>query len=177
MVVLNSLLMVAYVALVLYGAWTDMRELRIPNRVSLALLVAFLGMAVSVAMPMEIIAWHLGAGVLTLVVGFTLFAFGYFGGGDAKLMAACALWVGWEQLYIFVFAVVIVGGVLSLLVVLLRQGLGMWPDWLVRNAEGLFTPNKAVPYGIAIAIGAMIVLPRMDVFPQGWHTVFNLIAG
>ena len=102
---------------------------------------------------------------------------GGIGGGDAKLMAACALWVGWDQLYVFVLAVLIVGGVLSLLVVLLRRGLGLWPDWLVRNAEGLFTPNKAVPYGIAIATGAMIMLPRMDVFPQGWHTFFNLIVG
>lgn len=177
MAILNSVLLLSYVALVLYGAWTDMRELRIPNRVSLALLVAFFGVAVSVAMPMEAIAWHLGAGLITLVAGFALFAFGYFGGGDAKLMAACALWIGWDQLYLFVFAVVLVGGVLSLLAVILRRGIGLWPDWLVRNAEGLFTPNKAIPYGIAIAAGAMILLPRMDVFPQGWHTLYALIAG
>ena len=177
MAVLNSLLMTVYVVLVLYGAWTDMRELRIPNWISLSLLVAFLGVAVSMFMPMETIAWHLAAGALTLVVGFAVFAFGYFGGGDAKLMAACALWVGWDQLLMFVLAVLLVGGVLSLLVVLLRKGLGMWPDWLVKNAEGLFVPNKAIPYGIAIAAGAMIVLPRMSVFPEQWRTLIHILAG
>ena len=40
-----------------------------------------------------------------------------------------------------------------------------WPDWFVKSAEGLFTPNKAVPYGIAIALGAIATLPLMDVMP------------
>jgi len=169
--------MAAYVALILYGAWSDMRDLRIPNWVSLSLLVAFLAVTVAVAMPLETIAWHFVAGTVTLMAGFVLFALGYFGGGDAKLMAAGALWVGWDQVLIFALAVLLVGGVLSLLVVLLRKGLGLWPDWLVRNAEGLFVPNKSVPYGIAIATGAMIMLPRMDVLPPGWLHVFALVVG
>lgn len=177
MAILQSVLMALYVALVLYGAWRDARELRIPNAVSLALLAAFVPQAVVSGIGMEALAWHLVAGVVLLVVGFALFAFNLFGGGDAKLLAACALWVGWDALLILIFAVVLVGGVLSLAVILLRKGLGMWPDWLVKSAEGLFTPNKAIPYGIAIAAGAMLTLPYMDTLPGGWVTVARLIAG
>lgn len=172
MPIIHSAMMAAYVALVLYGAWSDARSLRIPNWVSLALLGLFVPTALIAGLGLEAFAWHIGAGALLLVVGIALFAFGLFGGGDAKLLAAVALWVGWNDLLPLIFTVVLVGGVLSLAVILLRKGLGLWPTWLIKSAEGLFAPNKAVPYGIAIAIGAMIVIPRMDVLPAGWATLF-----
>lgn len=177
MPIMHSMLMAVYIALVCYGAWSDARTLRIPNAVSLALLAAFIPAAVAAGIGLEAIAWHLGAAVLLLVIGFGLFALGYFGGGDAKLFAAAALWVGWDQLLFFVFAVLLVGGVLSLLVVALRKGIGMWPNWLVKSAEGLFTPNKAVPYGIAIAAGALITVPRMSLLPESWQTLARFVAG
>lgn len=173
MPLIQSTLMAVFVALVLYGAWTDAKSLRIPNWVSLALLGAFVPMAWVSGLGLEALVWHVGAGALLLVVGFALFGFGLFGGGDAKLLAVTALWVGWDELLLLVFAVVLVGGVLSLAVILLRKGLGLWPDWLVKSAEGLFTPNKAVPYGIAIAIGTMMVVPNMDVLPASWATLLQ----
>ncbi|PHS78792.1 MAG: hypothetical protein COB59_05150 [Rhodospirillaceae bacterium] len=173
MAIMNFLLMSVYIALVLYSAWSDARKLRIPNWISLALMAGFVGSAFSVGLSFDVLLWHLAAGATTLVFGFGLFAFGYFGGGDAKLMAVSALWIGWDHLVFFVFAVLLVGGVLSLLVVVLRKGLGLWPDWLVKNAEGLFTPNKAVPYGIAIAAGVLLTLPRMDMLPPAWQVHVN----
>lgn len=177
MALLQSILMALFVALVVYGAWSDARELRIPNWVSLSLLAAFVPMGVVSGIGLEDVTWHLAAGVAVLIAGFVLFALNLFGGGDAKLMAAAALWVGWGEVAFFLIAVVLVGGLLSVLVVLLRKGLGLWPDWLVRRLEGLFTPNKAVPYGIAIAAGVLITVPRMDVLPDSWRTVAAFIAG
>jgi len=169
--------MLAYLVLVVYGAWSDARALRIPNWLSLALLGLFFPTFLLAGLPLEAVTWHLIAGVLMLVLGFALFAFGLFGGGDAKLFAVCALWVGWDHMLWLLAAVVLVGGVLSILVILLRAGLGFWPDWLVRSARGLFEKNKAVPYGIAIAAGAIIVLPRMDIVPPVWLEIFALILG
>lgn len=177
MAFLHSALMIAFVGLVLYGALSDARELRIPNRLSLALLVLFFPTALVAGIGIEVLAWHLIAGVALLVLGFGLFALGLFGGGDAKLMSACALWVGWDQIGYFALWVVIVGGVLSLLVILLRKGLGLWPNWLVSRAQGLFEPGKAVPYGIAISAGALIQLPHMAVVPQSWVTAIAFIVG
>jgi Flp pilus assembly protein protease CpaA len=48
---------------------------------------------------------------------------------------------------------------------------------VVKSAEGLFTPNKAVPYGVAIAAGAMFTVPRMDVLPESWGTMVRFILG
>ncbi len=174
---LHSTLMSIYVAFVLYAAWSDARELRIPNWVSLVLLAAFVPIVVVAGLGLEAIAWHGAAGFLLLAMGFVLFALGYFGGGDAKLMAVCALWVGWHGLFVFVMAVLLAGGVLSVLVILLRAGLGMWPTWLVSRAQGLFTPNKAVPYGLAIAVGALVALPKMDLLPGAWQALFKTGSG
>jgi len=169
--------MCVFTVLVLYAAWSDARTLRIPNWVSLSLVALFVPTALIAGMPLEALMWHLIVAVGVLMFGITLFAFGLFGGGDAKLLAACALWVGWPQVIWFLTAVVLVGGVLSLCVVGLRKGLGMWPDWLVRSAKGLFEPNKAIPYGIAIVAGAIAVLPRMTLFPPLWRDLLALIMG
>ena len=177
MPIVHSTLMAVFIALVCYGAWSDARTLRIPNTVSLALLATFIPAAVVAGIGLEVIAWHLAAGVVVLVVGFTLFALGYLGGGDAKLFAAAALWVGWDELLFYVLAVVVFGGVLSLCVLALRKGLGLWPHWLVKSAEGLFTPNKAVPYGIAIAAGTLITVPRMALLPPSWGELARFVAG
>jgi len=177
MTVLHSALMLIYIVLVLYGAWSDARSLRIPNWVSLALLALFIPTALVAGLALESVAWHLACGVAVLILGIVLFAFGLFGGGDAKLLAACALWVGWPEVTWLIGAVILVGGVLSILVILLRKGLGLWPDWLVNAAKGLFEPGKAVPYGIAITAGALLVLPRMDVLPPQWPDLFAFIVG
>lgn len=177
MAFIHSALMASFIGLVLYGALSDARELRIPNWLSLSLLALFFPMALVAGLSVEIIAWHLAAGLAMLMIGILLFALGWFGGGDAKLMAACALWMGWPVAGLFAVWVIIVGGVLSLFVIFLRKGLGMWPDRLVRAARGLFEPGKAVPYGIAISAAALIVIPRMDVLPQNWATAIAFILG
>ena len=177
MTVLHSALMLSYIALVLYGAWSDARSLRIPNWLSLALLAAFFPTAIVAGLGLESVAWHLACGAAVLIGGIVLFAFGLFGGGDAKFLAACALWVGWPEVTWLIAAVILVGGGLSILVILLRKGLGLWPDWLVNAARGLFEPGKAVPYGIAITTGALLALPRMDVLPPSWPDLFTLILG
>lgn len=157
-----------FVGLVLTGAWTDARTLRIPNWISLFLLLLFLSASLGAGMALGSIALHLGVGVAALVAGIVLFALRIFGGGDAKLFAAIALWMGWPLVVKFAIAVVLIGGGVALLAVGLRKGLGLWPDWLVKSAAGLFEEGKAIPYGIAIAAGAMAVLPGMDLLPPGW---------
>ncbi len=174
---LLSLFIFFFIILVLYAAWSDARFLRIPNWISLSLFAAFLPTALLASLPMESIAWHLGAGLVVLVAGFALFAIGLFGGGDANLMSACALWLGIDQVLWLLGAVVLIGGGLSILVILLRKGLGLWPDWLVRYLKGLFEKDAAVPYGIAIAAGALVVLPRADVFPPSWLDMADIILG
>ena len=77
--------------LVAAAVW-DLRRMRIPNWLNggLALMFVALGLA---SLPLEEIAWRFAGARLVLVVGFAFFSFGRMGGGDVKMLAACALYV------------------------------------------------------------------------------------
>lgn len=157
------------VLLVIAAVW-DLTSFTIPNFLSLilvALFAVFAPVAVFMlhpALPAAEIGWHLLAGALALALGFTLFAFGYVGGGDAKLFAAAALWVGFGNLLEFAALAALFGGGLALLLLTMRtvpmpamlDGQG----WLAR----LHDAKSGIPYGVALAGGALATLPHTDVF-------------
>src|SRR5258707_15102552 len=80
------------------AAGWDIASFTIPNFLTLALLGAFAVFAVAAGLSFTVIGWHLLAGLLGLLIGFTLFSIGHVGGGDAKLFAAVVLWLGLENL-------------------------------------------------------------------------------
>jgi prepilin peptidase CpaA len=90
-----------------------------------------------------------------------MFAVGWIGGGDAKLFAVACLWLGWTGLPTFLMMTAVSGGVLAIALMNMRT---RWlqpffagaPAWLNR----LSTPDEAVPYGVAIAIGALAAFPQ-----------------
>ncbi|MCK5166563.1 MAG: prepilin peptidase [Rhodospirillaceae bacterium] len=175
MAIIHNISFIAFIVLILIAARSDAKVLRIPNWISLALLVNFLIAGFAAGMPLVDIAISLGVGVGALVVGFVLFFLRLFGGGDAKLYAAIALWMGWPLVGYYSVAVLLLGGAVAIIAVLLRKGLGLWPDWLVNSARGLFEKDKALPYGLAIVAGAMVTIPRMALLPDGWLDIIGLI--
>lgn len=164
-VVAYALLFVFPVAMIL-AALSDLKSLTIPNRISLVLLAAFAILAPVAGMPLEQIGMHVAAFALVLSVGIAFFAFGWFGGGDAKLLAAGALWVGFDQLLPFIFYTTAFGGVLILAIVLYRQLVpaesvaARGVEWATR----LHKHDGGVPYGIAIASSALTVFPATALF-------------
>jgi prepilin peptidase CpaA len=124
------------------AAASDMMTLRIPNVLSLALVALFAVHVVTSEMPLMDILWHLTAGIIVLGGGMALFAWGKFGGGDAKLIAAVALWVGASLLMPLLILVSLVGLVIAVVILALRsRGLAI---------------NK-LPYGVAIAGGWLLL--------------------
>ena len=105
---------------------------------------------------------HVGAGALLLVVAFGCFAMGWIGGGDAKVAAAVALWFGFAPLMDILLYASLFGGALTLLLLQFRQ----WPlpyrlagqAWLAR----LHDKESGIPYGIALALGALMVYPETE---------------
>jgi len=153
-------LALAFPALVIVGAVRDTVSYTIPNWVSLALVGLFPLAALAVQLPAPTLGLHLLVGVAALVTGMVMFALRWVGGGDAKLFAAAALWLGWHDPLSFIGVTGVAGGALTLLLLSLRSmylrpyALG-GPGWLVRLAE----PGAAVPYGVAIAAGALAAFP------------------
>jgi prepilin peptidase CpaA len=146
-------------ALVLTAAMSDATTFRIPNWISLALIAAFPVAALAAGLPLSTLGLHLGVGAAALALGMAMFALRWMGGGDAKLFSAVALWMGWPAVLTFLSAAAIAGGVLAALLLALRSAavrpmVLTGPRWVARLAE----PGEAVPYGVAIAIGALFAL-------------------
>ena len=102
--------LVAFISLMLAAAVSDIRFYRIPNWLSASVATLFLAAALIFTMPFALIGWHLLAGTAVLLVGFCLFAANIIGGGDAKLLAAAALWAGWTELPSLLFYTALAGG-------------------------------------------------------------------
>lgn len=149
-----------FVGLVVTAALEDALSFTIPNRVSLALLVAFVPAALLVEMPLPAIALNIGVGVAALVAGMVMFALRWVGGGDAKLLAAVSLWLGSTAVPTFLIGTAMAGGALAIMLLTLRSAslrpfILLGPPWVTRLAE----PGEGVPYGVAIAVGAFAALP------------------
>jgi prepilin peptidase CpaA len=149
-------------ALMAFAASSDIFTMTISNRVSLALVAGFLVLALLGGMGLYDIALHAAAGLTVLVIAFACFAMGWVGGGDAKVVSAAALWFGFEHLMNFLLYASLFGGALTLLLLQFRQ----WPlpyalagqTWLLR----LHSKESRIPYGIALAIGALMIYPETD---------------
>jgi len=158
------LVMVVLPLLLLAAAVCDLASFTIPNRLSFALAASFILFPALAHLPMSMVAAHLGAGLAGLAVGFGLFAMGYIGGGDAKLFAGVALWLGFQDLAPYALAASILGGLLTLTILGLRQlplpAIAARQGWILR----LHGERSGIPYGVALAAGAFVILPHTEIF-------------
>lgn len=145
--------------LMIVAATTDVMSFRIPNWLTILTALSFFPLAYATGMPLETFGYHVLAGAILFAVGFGLYSFGLFGGGDAKLIAAAGLWFGMANSMTFVVLTVLAGGVLAIAVALWSALHVHWEaldsSFSKRFAE--IKPN--VPYGLAIAVGAIFAFP------------------
>ena len=156
---LQYALLLTFPAIMAFAGSIDLLTMTIPNRVSLALVAAFPFAAVLIGLDWAAFTSHLGAGVLMLVVGIGMFARGWLGGGDAKLLAAAALWLGFEHLAGYLLLVAIAGGALALLILSYRNFAP--PAWMLGQAWAMRLHDRKVgiPYGVALAAAALWIYP------------------
>lgn len=157
---LSSAVMIVFPSLMAYAGSTDLLTMKIANWVSVALVAAFIGLAQISGMPFsDILEMHLVCGLAVLLLTFSLFAFGWIGGGDAKLAAATAVWVGWDNLASYGLIASLGGGVLTLLILAARRV--DLPEILDRQPwiKRLHTNGNGVPYGIALAFAGLTLYP------------------
>lgn len=151
--------LIVFPAAMAYAAASDLTTMTIPNWLCLALLVAFGLCAALTGIGWTAAGWHLAAGGVVLAVCFAMFAAGWIGGGDAKLAAVTALWIGFDELLPYLFIASLGGGLLTALILKLRAAplpaLASGWAW----AQRLHDVKQGVPYGIALAASALVVLP------------------
>jgi prepilin peptidase CpaA len=158
--VADAIRLALFPAMMAFAASSDFLTLTISNRVSLILVGGFVALAVIGGVSAVDVLSHLAAGCVVLVAAFSLFARGIIGGGDAKLAAATALWLGFDHLLPYLLYASLLGGALSVGLIWFRMA--PLPDWLARHdwAQRLHGKDAGVPYGIALAAAALAVYPQ-----------------
>ena len=147
-----------------FAAANDLFTMKIPNRISLALIGGFVAIALITRMPLETLGLHVIIAVAVLIATFTLFSLNMLGGGDAKLMAAGALWMGPDHIIEFVAYVTIFGGILAVAMLGYRNFLPANALPLPAWARRLHRTGEGIPYGIAIAAAGLMLFPATAFF-------------
>ncbi|GBH29908.1 MAG: peptidase [Sphingobium sp.] len=146
------ILLCALGALLIAAAVTDLRARIISNRLNLAVaaLAPLWWLANGYALwPDMAVQLLVGAAIFTLFAA--LFALGMMGGGDVKLLTALALWFPWQAILSLVVLMALLGGVVTLVTVIHH-----------KMTHRLGQPE--IPYGVAISLAALWLLP--------WPTIF-----
>jgi len=149
-------------AVMAFAASSDLFTMMIANRISIIFVAGFGLLAVLTGMAASELLSHVAAAATVLAVVFVFFARGWIGGGDAKLAAATALWLGFAHLVDYLFYASLFGGALTLLIIYFR-GMPL-PQLFVGLpwAERLHRSDSGVPYGIALAAAALLVYPHTE---------------
>ena len=147
----------------LFAAVSDMISMTIANRVSVILIAAFAIIAPLTGMDWATYGWHFAAGGTVLAVTFTVFAIGGMGGGDAKLLTATAVWMGFSiTLLQYLVLGAMLGGALTLLILLFRNS----PMAAFSSSNVFlrhFADEKAgIPYGVALGVAGLMTYPETD---------------
>lgn len=151
------------------AAWSDIKGLIIPNWHSGVIIVSFLAAFVLMQLLghpniFGSILSHFTAALIVFAITATLFGLKTIGAADSKLSTAYAFWAGVVGLPAFLFYMSLVGGLVGLGALVLQK----WQPvknpapggWVARVQAG---ENK-VPYGVAIAVGALASFVKLGYF-------------
>ncbi|MCK5296368.1 MAG: prepilin peptidase [Alphaproteobacteria bacterium] len=154
--IIHFLILTVFIVAVVYAACIDIISYTIPNWISVLIVLAFPVAVIVSGSDIGGVITGLSVGAVFMIAGAVLFFTGIFGGGDAKLLAAVSVWVGWEQTYSFIINIALAGGVLSILILISRKIFKKRTPW--KWATKLLSDDMGVPYGVAITVAALIFL-------------------
>jgi len=160
---LSFIILIIFAIGMLTAAIKDALTMTIPNWASVFVLMGFFLVIPFVWQGWSVFGLHMLTGLGMFVFGFVLFAMGWLGGGDAKLMAATSFWWMPQDLFLYVFYTTAAGGSLAILIMFGRQFIPakvLTTEWIHR----LIKDEKHMPYGLALAFGALVTLPQSTIF-------------
>ena len=155
----DAIRLLLFPAMMAFAASSDLFTMTISNRITLILVGGFFALALVSGMSADDVLSHVGTAFTVLAVTFVFFARGWIGGGDAKLAAATALWLGFDHLMAYLIYASLFGGVLTL--AMIRFRLMPLPAMLAEQewVKRLHRLDGGVPYGIALAAAALLIYP------------------
>lgn len=159
---LQNALLIALYAVLAFAAVMDVWKLRIPNLFPAAVILLFPAWMYACGWNAQL--WQNAVIFIgTFLGGLFLFSRGWLGGGDVKLMAAIALWFDFKGAAALFLWMGLGGAMLAIVFVLLRRTL---PAGLIQSGAPSLKPGGPIPYGLAIAAGAMLAIVGGNINPQ-----------
>ena len=150
-------------AMMAFAASSDLFTMTIANRVSLILVGGFGLLAALTGMSAADMLSHAGAAAAVLAVVFVFFTRGWIGGGDAKLAAATALWLGFAHLADYLLYASLLGGALTHADhPVSRRAAAASLSSAANGRNGCTAADGGVPYGIALAAAALLIYPQTE---------------
>lgn len=138
------------------AVYNDIRTLRIPNWTCIAIVVLGI-LRMLVLDDLNSTLYTIASFIIVLVIGLLLFARRIVGGGDAKLLAATVLLIGYHDLLSYLFVVSICGAMIAVLMLVIKHS--PLPIYLgPKFAAFAVTTQVMVPFGVAISIGSTFIL-------------------
>jgi prepilin peptidase CpaA len=166
---LSPLVSVMFPGLMVLSASMDFRTMTIPNPIPAALTLGYFVLAAAGCLPPQAILYDVSCGLVILAIVFAMFSLRWIGGGDAKLAAATALWMGWGSIFDYGVAASLCGGVLTLGLLIARAK--PLPTILAQlpGVARLHDRESGVPYGIALAVAGLVEYPHTEI----WAAAFS----
>ena len=146
--------------MMVFAGLMDVMTMKIRNRLVVGLVLGYAVLAPLAGIALDDMGLSLALAGGVFLAGFTLFSMGWIGGGDAKLASATVLWLGAAHVLPYLVYTALLGGALTLAVLVFRQ-VELPVRWNVPEwAERLHSPQAGVPYGAAMAPAALMVFPH-----------------
>ena len=143
-----------------YAGITDLTSYKIRNDLMLFFLLAYAALAPFSGLTVSEIGWSAAVATGVLLVVFSFFAFGWIGGGDAKLAAVTSLWFGAGQTPEYLVYTALFGGAFTMAMLKFRglplPAFLLNKPWIVR----LHSRDSGIPYGVAMALAGLVVFPQ-----------------
>ena len=162
--IIANIAALSFVGFLIYAAINDIRSFTITNKLNIVFAACFLVFFFPLGLGLKGLGIHFGTAIAAFAVGFILFAIGAWGGGDAKLIAATAFWLGPNAMLGYAIYTALAGGILAVILLISRflakkYGLPKRPRW----ARQILRRRAQVPYGVALCIGGIFA-----VFNASW---------
>lgn len=159
--IMRIALLVALVLLLVSAGIEDARIREIADRknIAIALLAPLWWWTSGLAVWPDMVV-QVGVALAVFLLFAQAFRIGMMGGGDVKMIAAIALWLPLPSLFRMMLVMSIAGGAVTIAMLVNHR--------LRARKLGDATPAIEVPYGVAIAIAALMILqePLFNPFPS-----------
>ena len=157
----HTIIKVAYAATLSYGCISDIKSLKLPNAASV-IVVALFFLNFSLSPSPESLVNHFSVAGAALLVGFGVYAAGFMGAGDIKLITALMLWAGSRDALAFLIVMTFAGGVFASLLLIARKSMAVWPstqNYIPSRRFRTWAQRGIFPYGIAICAAGLLLMP------------------